>query len=858
MSKKKQPDTGFIKLRPIPGGPFDEFKKQRQEKKAKIPKNPDKMIDIFADKYGMDAVSNMQEVDIGDYVLQKGIIHALNKNVGRDIPWLEDGLKAVERRVLYIMWKANLYRGKFDKVAGIAGDMIKQVHPHGEQSAEDTIYRLGRRRTMMIPYIKPGGNFGNMEDMRPASPRYASASLSDYAMSCFFSEMGTKYPIFDVKDNYKYSDVEPVFLVSKYPNILMQWNQGIGKGAASYLGAFNSKELFQIAIKMLDDPKAKAKIYPDTPVPLDIINKKDLKNCFDQKEFKVVMRAKYEIVADKKRDNNNKIVDKFTIVFTSLPIGVTGDIIKREIIALKEKDNSLSNSNKKFPEVIGFEVTVTDKTPGGIRFIIEYEKGYDPNALVEKLFRSTSLQKTIGVKYVLISDNKPDRYTPRQILQTWITQRFDQKRRYYHQLALKAAKDRARLEAICLILSTKANQDEAINIIRTSKHDQETIQRLSKRFDFTEYQCRCIMDTQLKKLQKLDIEELKAERDQALADYKHYRKLLSDDTAIRDAIREDLQEGLKRFGKDRMADVVDLEDRQIDPSGEKYLIYNDTTFWTTDQYQTTKKPQFDGTDKNCQIVTMQNSDAVLLISSNGQTKILNGYSFTSNTTGIGFVQLGIDHIQKVIPVTKDLTGIAFVSSSGTCKIMEIEEALKSTKSKIINLTNGDTLAGAVPLYGYTNGMIATWSNDKLYYLRLEDFPKLKRTAAGNKLLKLDPGTLKQAAYIPADADYLMIYTEYGYMKTVMTSNLKITKRPKPIDMGGKTIIGIVPIQNGSADVQYYDGYKSCQMYINAGKMIKLQTDDKETVSYRLGTTIGSPVKVLKKGHNEFYQLIPNK
>lgn len=851
-SSNKQED-GFITLKAIPGGDYDRFLQGRKSKSARIPKNPDKMLNRFVDEYGVEAVVNMQEVNLGDYVYDKGITHSLNMNVGRNIPWIEDGLKAVERRVLFIMYRSGLYRGKFDKVAGVSGDMIKHVHPHGEQSANDTIYRLGRSRTMMIPYIKPMGNFGNMDTMRPAASRYASASLSAYAMDCFFSEMGAKYPIFDVKDNYKYSDKEPVFLTSRYPNILMQWNQGIGKGAATWLGAFNSKDLLKVAIKMLDDPDCKVDIYPDTPIPVNIINKADMKGCFDKTDFKVKMRAPYKIVGDKRRDEHGKIVDKYTIVFTSLPLSVKGDTVKNEIIAIKEADQK-RGANKRLPEILNVEVSANNTTPGGIEFIVEYEKGYDPDALAEKLYRSTSLGKTVGVRYVLISDNKPDIYTPRQIMKTWITQRYDQKRRYYHQQALKAAKDRSRLEAICTILENPGNIDKAINLIRKSKNDVIAVKELMREFDFTEFQANCVIQISLKNLPKMNIEDTKKERDQALETYKHYRKLLSDENAIKDAIRDELEDGLKKYGKDRMANVYNQKEKDVvDPTGSKYLVYNYETYYALNDLSELKKLK-NRADNNCKVIQFQNNDSVLMIGKNGMTKQLDGFAFNINDGGIGMIQLGLSPVVNVIPITKTLTHVVLVTTSGFGKIMEIDEILKSTKSKLMSLSAGDSVAVAIPLYNNTlKGMIAMYSDAGVYFSNLEDYPMLKRTAAGNRIFKFDLNTVYGGSYIPENTTELLIYSEFGFIKSMKTNVIKTTRRnPKAIAMEGRTISGIIPISNGTAKITMYDYAGVTEMDVEVGKMVKMTAEgSKESIKFRLGTTISAPTKVLKKGRGEF-------
>ena len=858
MAKKTERDSeGFIVLKPIPGGRFDEHVQKKKRKASKIPKNPDKLIDIFADEYGMDAIADMTEVNIGDYVFEKGINHSLNMNVGRNIPWLEDGLKAVERRILYTMWKKKEYGGKFDKVATVSGNIISLFHPHGDQALNDTIYRLGRSRSTMIPYIKPSGNYGNMEDMRPAAPRYASASLSAYAMDCFFAEMGTKYPIFDVKDNYQYSEKEPIFLVSRYPNILMQWNLGIGKGAAAWLGAFNSKDVFNAALKMLDNPNAKIDIYPDTPIPVDIINKDELKGCFDQKKFAVRMRAQYEIVADKKRDERGHIVDKFTLVFTSLPLNVTGQVVRNEIIKIKEEDQKRSSADKKLPEVLNIETAVSDKTPGGIRFIVEYEKGYDPIALAEKLFKSTSLGTTVSVRYVLINDNQPFEYTPRQIMQNWIIQRYDQKRRYYHQMALKCAKDRARLEASCILLETN-NIDKAVKLIKTAADDDAAVKALMKEFKFTEFQATMVLRLELRSLSRMNVNDLRRQRDQAIADYKHYRKLLTDESAVKEAIRDELKEGLKKYGRDRVASVYTMKSRgeSDDPGSSKRLFWNSDYYFAC-QNDDEKKALRGRLDKSTRMIDIKNNDKVLVFSKTGLVKLLDGYAFTPTTSGIAFSQIAFPDVIGIIPVTKHLTEVALVTTAGYGKTMVIDDVLKSTKSKIITLSTGDALAGVVPVYDDKNGLVAMVAGDKMYYSKLEDLPVLKRISAGNRLVKVDANTVTRVFYLAGPADYVMLYGEFGYMKVLDARLLKFNKRkPAPIVLG-KDIFGAVPIAaDGSHDPYVLsDEIGDVQIDISIDKMVHLHLIDSDaTQKFKIGTSISTPVKVLKKGRNEFYQI----
>ena len=176
MAKKKREGSGeFVELVPIAGGPYDRWRRERDA--TRIPKDSDDYLSRLVDIYGSDNIMNMSVVPIGDYCYNNGLLFAMNMNVGRSIPWIEDGLKSVERRAIYVAYKKGLYGSKSTKVASLVGAMIEMVYPHGDQSAADTIYRLGRSKTMMIPYIQEKGNYGNMSDMKPAAARYAEAEI---------------------------------------------------------------------------------------------------------------------------------------------------------------------------------------------------------------------------------------------------------------------------------------------------------------------------------------------------------------------------------------------------------------------------------------------------------------------------------------------------------------------------------------------------------------------------------------------------------------------------------------------------------------------------------------------------------
>ena len=858
MAQSKKIEQEPIVLIPIPGGPYDRWKREMEA--TRLPKDSNEFLNTLVDVYGSDNIVNMSEVPIGEYCYNNGLLFAMNVNVGRSIPWVEDGLKSVERRVIYTAWKKGLYGSKSTKVSSLVGSMIETVYPHGDQSAADTIYRLGRTKAMMIPYIQDKGNYGNMYDLKPAASRYAETALTDYAMDCFFGDIGPKRPLYDEKDSYEYTGKEPVYLISRYPNILMQWNQGIGKGSSSWLGAFNSTDIFKATLQLMDDPNAKIDIYPDTPTPIEIMNTKQLKGCFDKKRFKVKMRAPYRVEVGKKKDDNGRIVDKYLLIFTAVPLSTCGKQIEEEIRAIKLADKS--KSIKRLPEVLNINSIADKKFPGGIEILIEYERGYDPHVLAEKLYKCTSLQKVIGVKYSLIFNYTPDNATPREILLKWINQRYDQKRRYYQQMVLKAAKDRARYEALGMILATPDATDKAIAIIRKSKNDDESIKGLRKEFNLTDYQARCIISIPLKSLQKMDVEDIKEKRKQAIADYKQYRTLLSDDTAIKDAIKDELKQGMKKYGRKRQAILKNEEGVLSAPDQAKYVVYNQETYFCTDDPN--KIPDFlDKINNTFKMVTLRNEDNVYLFMKNGQMKTLNGYAFNLSTSGIDMHQLGVSDVVSILSTTsmKGFDSVALITDQGYGKQMTVAKDLTIlTKGRIMNINSGDFLADVVPVKGngHSESIIGIVHGDTMYYLKADEFPRYRASSAGNRMVKnVEDLHVSRLIYFDAtdSPDYMLIYGESGYLKFLDAAYLAFSKRGNnTISLFGKKIIGAVFLHGVEDDLRLYNAAGLLELKVQIGKVVKFVASTGEEQKFKMTTSIGNPTKVLKLNKNDWYYM----
>lgn len=840
---------GYIILEEVPGSEAYKRRKAFEARRKKKAKNKDDDDVVSATDI------KVTEAPLGKYVYEKSLNFGANINIGRSLPWLEDGLKFVERRVLYTMFKAGWTPNKpMVKVATIAGRMVETVYPHGEAPPTQTIYRLGRDFQAMIPYIEPGGGYGNAITMKASAPRYASARLSKYAMDCFFSEEDGIEPIYDTKLAYTKMDYEPIFLATRFPNILMQWNFGIGNGAASTFAAFNSADVFETTLRLMDHPNAKIEIYPDTPNTLEITNKAELKHCFDQKRFTIDVRTPYYIDTLPGIDRSGRKYDMHVVVFTSCPMQTRGELIEEQIRKIKEEDEKRPASEKKLPEVINVICTIKKGgNPGQLNLMVEYEHGYDPHALAEKLYKSTSLGMTYGANYTVAHDYMPKNYTPRQILLEWINLRLDQKRRYFSQKKKLAAKAKIQTRALITILEDKKNggMDRCVQIIRSSKNDEESKALIGKTFGLTEFQSTIIINLRLKTLNhaNLDIERQKYE--QACEDYDKYTDLCKEKN-IRNAIKEDLKYGLKTYAVPRRAKLVD-DKEEVKSDEEKVLVYNQNQFFCLKSYDELQKIA-KNVDSSYTVIKIHNSDSLILFSKKGTMKVITGYSFNYTETGIAMSQVAFEDVVN-ISRNADLNNkdIAFVTKMGYGKVLSYDDISKSVKGRVITLNSGDELVGVIPVN--ENGILGMIDKDNVYYVRSDSVPKLKKSAAGNRLVKVKGVDITGVVFIDNDSPYVMIYGESGYIKILDTSYLGFSKRTANcISMKGKLVYNVIPINNKETDVTLYGTKGAIGIKITLGDKISFKTESGAKKQFPMSTSIGNPVKLLSVGKYEFYRI----
>ncbi len=462
----------------------------------------------------------------------------------RALPRVEDGLKPVQRRILYAMNDMGLLPDKpFRKSAAIVGECLGKYHPHGDTSVYDAMVRLAQPFSMNMPLISGQGNFGSDDGDPAAAMRYTEAKLAPLAL-----EMLRDIDKDTVAYSLTYDDrnTEPDTLPARFPNLLTNGTSGIAVGLATNIPPHNLGELIDAHVAFIDNPKITLKQIlkivkgPDFPTAGWIVADDNMIQAYETGRGKVVMSGKVHIEVEG---------DKRNIVITELPYQVNKVQLQKNIADLREnKKGDLQNITE-----------IRDESDrNGMRILIKLRKDTDPYKIVEQLYKYTQLRCNFNYNMVAIAEGKPRQMGLLQIIEYYVNY---QRQVIYKRsvFELNQAKERAHiLEG--LLVAVK-NIDEVIKIIKTSKHTSEARERLQKRFSLTERQAQAILDLRLARLTNLEVLKL----EQELAEL---RELIERLTAIIgskklqfDVVKTELLAIKKRFKIERRTRVVNkLED----------------------------------------------------------------------------------------------------------------------------------------------------------------------------------------------------------------------------------------------------------------------------------------------------------
>ena len=458
----------------------------------------------------------------------------------RALPRVEDGLKPVQRRILYSMYDQGMLPDKdFKKSARVVGDCLAKYHPHGDSSVYDAMVRLAQPFNMRAPLVQGHGNFGSIDGDSAAAMRYTEVKLQPLALE-LLRDLDKNTVEWDL--NFDDSLQEPATLPGRYPNLLVNGSSGIAVGLATNIPPHNLGEVIDGVCAVIDNPKIKLdelmKIIkgPDFPTGGFIVGGEMLKKAYETGKGKVIIQSKINV---EQGDGEKK-----NIVITEMPY-------QTNKAALLRKISELADKNK---EILGGIADVCDESDRkGMRAVIKLKKDVDPDKIIAFLNKNTGLQVSFGINMVAIAGGKPRQMGLIEILNYYI----DYQRNLIVRITkfdLDKAKERAHILEGLIIAVT--NIDEVIQIIKKSPDTTTARFNLRKRFDLTEKQAQAILDLRLARLTKLEVDNLKQELKELKEKIVNLQKILDSKRMQMSIVKEELREIKKKHREERRSQMV--------------------------------------------------------------------------------------------------------------------------------------------------------------------------------------------------------------------------------------------------------------------------------------------------------------
>ncbi len=502
-----------------------------------------------------------QDQKITDTLRENYMPYAMSVIISRALPEI-DGFKPSHRKLLYTMYKMNLLTGNKTKSANVVGQTMK-LNPHGDGAIYETMVRLTRGNDSLLhPFVDSKGNFAKhySRDMAYAASRYTEVKLDEISKELF---KDIDKNTVDFMDNYDGTLKEPVLLPVTFPNILVNPNQGIAVGMANCVCSFNLKEVCDTTIAYLKNPKCdlmETLIAPDFTTGGELIyNKENLSAIYENGRGSFKVRSKWRF------DKKNGYIEIYEIPYTT-----TAEAIIDKIVELI-KSNKIREIND-----------LRDETDlNGLKITLDVKKSTDADALMQKLFKMTTLEDSFSCNFNILDGNVPKVMGVREILEKWTAFRMNcivRKTKYEinkltHKLHL--------LEGLKKIL---LDIDKAIAIIRNTEKDEDVVPNLIKGFDIDEIQAEYVADIKLRHLNKEYILNRLDDIDDLVAELDRLDKVVKDPKEVKKIIIAELKEISKKYGVDRRTTILKEEEVEVYNETENIDNYNLRVFLTSDNY----------------------------------------------------------------------------------------------------------------------------------------------------------------------------------------------------------------------------------------------------------------------------------
>ena len=717
--------------------------------------------------------NNLIDVNLTSEMKTSFIDYAMSVIVSRALPDVRDGLKPVQRRILYGMNELGVTPDKpHKKSARITGDVMGKYHPHGDSSIYEAMVRMAQWWSYRYMLVDGHGNFGSMDGDGAAAQRYTEARMSKFALEML---RDLNKNTVDFQDNYDGSEREPIVLPSRIPNLLVNGATGIAVGMATNIPPHNLAETIDAVKLMMDNPGVTTRELmevlpgPDFPTGGLVMGKSGIHRAYETGKGSIVLRSRTEIETTKS--------GRERIVVTEFPYMVNKTKVHEHIVRLAQEKR-----------IEGITAVRDESSREGVRFVIEVRRDASANVILNNLFKLTQLQTNFSFNMLAIEKGVPKILSLRQILADYIAH---QQEVVVRRTQFDKDKAEARAHILEGLLIALDHLDEVITIIRSSQTDAEAQAELMARFELTERQSQAILDMRLRRLTGLERDKIQNEYNDLLALIADLADILAKPERVIAIIKEELDESKRKFADARrtelmVGEVVSLEDEDLIEEEDVVITLSNKGYikrLAQDEFRSQKRGGrgVQGTGVNDDdfvrdIVSTSTHDHLYFMTNKGRVYRLKGYEipeYGRTAKGLPIVNLlKLDEgetIQTVINAKSDEASennhLVFVTRQGLVKRTKEAEFKNIRQNGLIalKLREGDELINVFLTTGNEEIVIGTKFG---YSVRFKEdtIRSMSRMAAGVKGVTLRDGDqVVGAAAITEDQEVLII-TEKGYGK----------------------------------------------------------------------------------------------
>ncbi len=731
-------------------------------------------------------------------IMQKSYIdYAMSVICQRALPDVRDGLKPVQRRVLYAMQELGLRADRpHRKSARIVGDTMGKYHPHGDSSIYDALVVMEQEFKKGMPLVDGHGNFGSIEGDGAAAMRYTEAKLQKFTQDVYLSDMDKN--IVDFQPNFDETEKEPVVLPVRIPNLLINGAEGIAVGMTTSIPPHNLCEVIDAMIAYMDHEDITVKELmdyikgPDFPTGGLVVNQKDLQNIYETGSGKIKLRGKVEVEAAARRGGREKLV------ISEIPYTMVGANIGKfisDVVNLIE--------SKKTNDIVDIS---NESSKEGIRIVLELKKNADVERLKNLLYKKTRLEDTFGVNMLAIVDGRPEQLSLKEIIQHHTDFHYELMRRKYTTLLDRALEQKEIKEGLitacdCIdliieILRGSNNLKEAKACLTDGKVEgikfrTQKSKKEAAKLHFTDRQATAILEMRLYRLIGLEILALQEEYAKLLADINKYQKILNDPKEMKKVIKKDLLRYRKEYGFERKTALINAGAVVVEeiPIEEKEVVFVMDRFGygkimdksTVDRNEQTVKSEYKF------IIPCINTDRLCLFTQDGtmhQIKVLDLPMGRLRDKGIPLDNVSnYDHVNQqilsIIPMNDlGIHEVLFVTKSSMVKLVDGSEFAVSKKTVASTKLGAQDELVAVILLNTDDksktSVVLQSSNGFFLRFPVEEVSKKKKAALGVRGMSLKEEDQVRHAYLydSGDSKSSIIYKE----KELLFSKLKLTSR----------------------------------------------------------------------------------